>query len=205
MDSLEESTKLISAEPQEQTASRDNEVVEEAATQRQVEEEVKMATSCPDSPIKVEAAARDLQSLGYRPSKTCKRRSDRKKKSGRSAPKRSAHNSIGKRAVPTKKTQSHRSRSCSPSKRTCSTRVYICPICGRSDFLTSQALGGHKSKAHPGLSPDYTSKQLRREERKADRELHRLAKAEYYRQYPQEEASGKYNRSRLTLIKDSLR
>lgn len=161
--------------------------------------------------MKQDTAAEHQTSQGQKSSES-KKRSDKKKKrptvstcSRAKAPKKTAPNSIGKR---TSAPQARRTPSGGiPTKKSACRvgSVYQCPICQRCDFPTSQALGGHKSKAHPGESPDYSVKQKRRIEREPERRLHREAKTEYYRLNPSEAGTGRYNRSRLQAIKDSLR
>ncbi len=51
----------------------------------------------------------------------------------------------------------------------------MCKECDE-DFKTGQALGGHMSRVHPGMSTRYAYKLKRHEERRFDRELLRLAK-----------------------------
>jgi hypothetical protein len=51
-------------------------------------------------------------------------------------------------------------------------------------FSSSQALGGHKSKAHPGQSDIYREKQLTRKLREPKREILKLAKEMLMSEHP---------------------
>ena len=57
---------------------------------------------------------------------------------------------------------------------------FSCKICGQN-FEKSQQLGGHQSKRHPNQSSIYQNKQIRRNERKDDRQLLMVTK-KYLRQ-----------------------
>jgi len=56
---------------------------------------------------------------------------------------------------------------------------YECKLC-RETFYTGQALGGHMSRKHPGMSKDYMHKKEIRSRRLTDRMKLRLAKIRYY-------------------------
>jgi len=58
------------------------------------------------------------------------------------------------------------------SEREDESLAYVCKICQKR-FQHSSALGGHKSKAHPGQSKAYNHKKKVRETRELERELHR--------------------------------
>jgi hypothetical protein len=49
--------------------------------------------------------------------------------------------------------------------------IFTCKFCDRT-FLHCAALGGHVSKAHPGLSVSYLHKKRVRDTRELERELH---------------------------------
>ena len=57
-------------------------------------------------------------------------------------------------------------------------RKYVCKTCGEV-FNHGQALGGHMSRTHPGMSQAFNKKVTRRKEREVDRELLRLAKLKH--------------------------
>ena len=61
--------------------------------------------------------------------------------------------------------------------------IYYCKPC-KEFFGTGQALGGHMSRVHPGMSNSYARKVQRRKEREPDRELLRLAKEMHAKNYP---------------------
>lgn len=59
----------------------------------------------------------------------------------------------------------------------CRQKLWVCDLCANGkSFDTSQALGGHRSKAHPGQSREYSHKQEVRKTREYDRRVLRLAK-----------------------------
>lgn len=60
---------------------------------------------------------------------------------------------------------------------------FSCKICGQQ-FEKSQQLGGHQSKRHPNQSSIYKSKQIRRNERKDDRQLLSVTKRYLRKLYP---------------------
>ncbi len=90
-----------------------------------------------------------------------------------------------------------------------------CKIC-RQGFKTSQALGGHMSRKHPGESKDYNYKKSVRKKREFDRSKLLLAKIKFFkglgRNYEQmmvtdegkEQVRRLLNRSRLKKIKWAL-
>ena len=51
----------------------------------------------------------------------------------------------------------------------------VCPFCPRT-FAKTQGLGGHMSKAHPGMSQSYAEKMETRERRTEARQLLQKAK-----------------------------
>jgi hypothetical protein len=56
-------------------------------------------------------------------------------------------------------------------------KLWVCDLCpNRKTFDTSQALGGHRSKAHPGQSREYSHKQEVRKMREHARRVLKLAK-----------------------------
>ena len=79
---------------------------------------------------------------------------------------------------------------------------FLCPHCHNRAFEKAQALGGHMSKAHPNMSPDFTRKQQRRKERAGDRELLKRAKELYVREYG---PTRHFVRNKLTAFKNILR
>ena len=76
-------------------------------------------------------------------------------------------------------------------------KKFRCPFCDKC-FDKSQALGGHKSKVHPGMSQSYIAKKMVRQRREIERKI--LAKAkEIYRETI---GSSIFFRGRLNEIKN---
>ena len=55
-------------------------------------------------------------------------------------------------------------------------KLYQCPFCPKN-FDNHRALGGHKSKTHPGMSETYRNKMIKRKLREGNRESHNQMKA----------------------------
>ena len=68
-------------------------------------------------------------------------------------------------------------------------------------FDKSQALGGHKSKVHPGMSQSYLAKKMVRQRRELERKILARAKEIYLETF----GSSVYYRNRLNDIKMRLR
>ena len=80
--------------------------------------------------------------------------------------------------------------------------LFYCPICKKRGFPKAQALGGHMSKSHPNMSPDFSRKQQRRKERAPDRELLKKAKEMYINAYGPNKP---FTRNKLQAFKNILR
>ena len=57
-------------------------------------------------------------------------------------------------------------------------RRYVCKTC-HSVYESSQQLGGHTSRSHPGSSEDYKKKLAIRASRAPERAAHKLAKKQF--------------------------
>lgn len=71
---------------------------------------------------------------------------------------------------------------------------FHCKLCGLQ-FNTSQGLGGHMSRAHPGKSSDYKKKKDTRKTREVERYKLQLAKKKFFK-------GSKYNYQELTRTKE---
>ena len=80
-------------------------------------------------------------------------------------------------------------------------KLFACHICKEKTFQKAQALGGHMSKAHPNMSPEFTQKQIRRKERTYDRELLNKAKQRFFEHYGYDE---KPMRSKINQLKNLI-
>ena len=80
-------------------------------------------------------------------------------------------------------------------------RKYKCKTCGEV-FSHGQALGGHMSRTHPGMSSAFNKKVERRKERAVDRELLRLAKEKHAKMFGEEK---KLDRVKIRRFKKEFR
>ena len=80
-------------------------------------------------------------------------------------------------------------------------KPFKCKFCDRR-FKACSALGGHVSKAHPGLSVAYEHKKRVRDTRHLERDLHQQAVQMYKKQLS--ECNGDLNRNTIKRIKKDL-
>jgi hypothetical protein len=69
-------------------------------------------------------------------------------------------------------------------------------------FASSQAIGGHYSKVHPGMSSVYTHKVKRRNERVQERKILAAAKERFYKKFG---SNAMIDRTRIRKYKKEIR